>query len=145
MTPNVTAIEGGDGVPPEPDWRSLYSDDDDVSLAHEQWGLVVRELREAGILTTANGHAIRRLVEFRVQYEHMARHVAEKGPVIKAAKTKVPQYSPHWIVMRQADEHIRVAEAELGIAPTRRGKATKVQRVKKAQCAADNYLKPVSK
>lgn len=137
----ISSIGGGEGVPPEPDWRSLYSDDGDIAFAHEQWGLVMRELRDAGTLVVANGHAIRRLVEFRVQYERMARHVAENGPVIKAKRTKVPQYNPHWIVMRQADEHIRVAEAELGIAPTRRGKATKVQRGRKAPRASDAYVK----
>ncbi len=138
-------IDGGDGVPPEPDWRTLYADEDDIALAERQWGEVTREMREAGTLAAANGHSIRRLIEFRVQYERMARHVAEHGPVIKARRSKVPQYNPHWIVMRQADENIRVAEAELGIAPVRRGKAAKVQRGKKAPRAADSYLKAVPK
>ncbi|MEW9837307.1 hypothetical protein ABUE29_18655, partial [Mesorhizobium sp. ZMM04-4] len=70
---NLQSIEGGDGVPVEPDWRSIYDDELDIAEASEQWGVVTREMKDAGTLTVANGHAIRRLVEFRVQYERAAR------------------------------------------------------------------------
>ena len=96
--------------------------------------------RDAGTLAVANGHAIKRLVDFRIQYERSSRHVAEQSPVTKAKRTGVPQYNLHWTVMRQADEAIRALEAALGVAPTSRGKATKVSRVKKAKRAADAYL-----
>jgi P27 family predicted phage terminase small subunit len=144
MTLKPFAIDGGGGVPPEPDWRSLYSDVLDVATAHEEWGLVVRELQDAGTLAICNGHAVKRLVEFRVQYERASRQVAETGAIVKAKRTKVPAYSPYWVVMRQADEAIRVLEAELGLAPVRRGKATKVQRAKKNPRAADAYIKPAA-
>lgn len=137
-------IEGGDGVPAEPDWTSIFVDELDIAEAHEHWGITIRELREANTLATANGHSIKRLVEFRVQYERSSRHVAEHGPVLKGKRAKVGQWNPHWSVMRQADESIRVLEAELGLAPVRRSKATQVQRGKKKTCAADAYLKPVS-
>ena len=143
--PTLSAVLGGDGVPPEPDWRSIFSDYDDLACASVQWGLVIREMRDSNILTAANGHAIKRLVEFRVQYERAARQVAETGTILKAKRSRVPQYNPHWIVMRQADDNIRVAEIELGISPLRRGKAGKVQRAKKAARAADNFLKTVPK
>lgn len=137
-------VEGGDGVPLQPDWTSVYSDELDILAANEEWGIVVRELQEAGTLAAANGHAIRRLVEFRIQYERSSRHVAENGPVLKGKRAKVGQWNPHWSVMCQADGAIRALEAELGLAPTRRSKATKVQRAKKTVRAADRYLKPVS-
>lgn len=137
------AIDGNDGCPSEPDWSSIYTDELDIAEAHEQWGVVSRELAEVGTLAVANGHSIKRLVEFRVQYERASREVAEHGPILKAKRTRVPQYNPHWVVMRQADEAIRATEAELGIAPTRRGKVTKVQRGKKTTRAADTYLKSV--
>jgi phage terminase small subunit len=145
--PDLTAISGNDGLPPEPDWRTIFADDDDLAIAHDQWGIVVRELRDAGTLAVSNGHAIKRLVEFRVQYERAARHVAEKGAILAptSKKAKVGQWNPFWSVMRQAAQDINLAEAELGIAPVRRGKATKVQRGKKAPRAADNYLKAVPK
>lgn len=136
----ISEIDGGAGVPPEPDWSDLYSDDLDIAAAHEEWGIVVRELRDAGVLSVANGHAVKRLIQFRVEFERAARQVAEDGSVVKAQRTGVPQHNPYWVVMRQADEAIRVLEAELGIAPTRRGKATQAKRVKKAQRAADAYL-----
>jgi phage terminase small subunit len=145
--PDLAAISGSDGLPPEPDWRTIFADDDDLAIAHDQWGVVVRELRDAGTLAVSNGHAIKRLVEFRVQYERAAHHVAEKGAILAPTtkKAKVGQWNPFWSVMRQAAQDISVAEAELGIAPLRRGKATKVPRGKKAPRAADNYLKAVSK
>lgn len=141
----LTAVPGGDGVPAEPDWSAIYNDILDLDLAHEEWGIVVREMTEAQTVAVVNGHAIMRLVMFRVQYERSARNIAENGAVLKAKRTGVPQYNPHWPIMRQADEAIRVLEAELGLAPVRRGKASKVQRGKKAVRAADSYLKPVQK
>jgi phage terminase small subunit len=88
---------------------------------------------------------IERLVMYRVQFARAAREVAEHGTVMKAKRTRVPQVNPYWAIMRQAGEEIRVLEVELGLPPVRRGKASKVQRAKKAQRAADAYLKPVSK
>ena len=141
----LATIDGGEGLPPEPDWGSLFADELDLALAHEEWGIVVRELQESGVLSVANGHSIRRLVEYRIQYERASRHVAEHGPILKAKRAKVGQFNPYWSVMRQASEEIRVIEVELGLPPVRRGKTTKVQRGKKAPRAADSYLKSVSK
>lgn len=140
----LTSIEGGEGVPREPDWSQIFTDEFDLALAGEQWGIVTRELSDAGVLAVANGHAVRRLVEFRVQYERSAKHVAEKGSILAptSKKAKTGQWNPHWSVMRQADESIRVLEAELGLAPTRRGKTTKVTRGKKIARAADRFLRP---
>lgn len=138
---DLTVMTGGDGTPEEPDWSSIYSDELDVLAAHEEWGVVTRELQDAAALSVANGHSIRRLVEFRIQYERSAKHVAEHGPVLQAAKrAKVGQWNPYWSVMRQADEAIRVLEAELGLAPTRRGKITKAVRKQTRRRAADEFL-----
>lgn len=143
--PKITEIDGGAGLPREPDWSQAFTDEMDLALAHEEWGIVTRELSGAGVLAVANGHSIRRLVEFRVQYERSAKHVAEKGAILAptSKKAKTGQWNPHWSVMRQADESIRVLEAELGLAPTRRGKTTKVQRGQKKPRAADSYLRTV--
>lgn len=140
-----SVVDGGDGAPPEPDWASIYTDDLDLAAAHEQWGIISRDLQEAGTLALANGEAMQRLVQFRIVFRRASQDVAEKGAVMKAKRSRVPQYNPHWTVMKQSDEAIRVLEAELGIAPVRRGKATKVQRAKKTSRAADAYLKPVAK
>lgn len=142
---NLTSVPAGDGVPPEPEWASLYADELDIAAAREEWGVVLREMRETGTLSVANGHAIRRLVEFRVQYERASRHVAEHGPILKAKRAKVGQWNPYWSVMTKADESIRVLEAELGLAPTRRAKAAKVERKAKTSRASDAFLRPVSK
>lgn len=138
------AIPGNDGVPSEPDWSSLYGDELDIAEAHEQWGVVVREMRDSGTLTASNGHAVRRLVEFRVQYERASRHVAEFGPILKGKRAKVGQWNPYWSVMNHAAEKIVALEKALGISPDGRTKAGKVQRAKKASRASDAYLKPVS-
>jgi P27 family predicted phage terminase small subunit len=144
MSMTITAINGGDGLPPEPDWSQIFTDEFDLALAHGEWGIVTRELASVAVLSVANGHAIRRLVEFRVQYERSARHVAEKGAILAptSKKAKTGQWNPHWSVMRQAEDAMRALEAELGLAPTRRAKAAKVQRGKATPRAADGYLRP---
>jgi P27 family predicted phage terminase small subunit len=137
---NLQSIEGGDGVPAEPDWQSLYDDELDIAEANEQWGIITREMKDAGTLTVANGHAIRRLVEFRVQYQRASRHVAEKGAILKGKRAKVGQWNPYWSVMSQAQDKITALEKALGISPDARSKAGKVQRAKKTSRAADAYL-----
>ncbi len=136
----LATIPGGDGTPPEPDWAATYSDVLDLALARQTWGEVVREMRDAGTLAVVNGHAIMRLCNFRIIYERAAREAAENGAVIKAKKTGVLMYSPHWIVTRQADDAMRAIEDALGISPLRRGKVTKAARRKAAARPADRYL-----
>ena len=140
----LQGIVGGEGVPSEPDWSLIYKGADEVAVAHEEWGVVIREMQEAGTITVANGHAIRRLVEFRLQYERAGRIVARQGTIVPAKRTRVPQINPYWVIMRQANEALKVLEAELGIAPTRRARAAKVKREKKIERASDRYLKPVT-
>ncbi|WP_073052818.1 P27 family phage terminase small subunit [Kaistia soli] len=142
---SIAVVDGGAGMPSQPDWESLYSDELDVAAAREEWGVVTRELQSVAGLTVANGHAIQRLVEFRVQYRRASQHVAEHGAILAAkragSKAKVGQWNPYWSVMRQCDESIRVLEAELGLAPTRRGKIAKAERKQRAPRAADEFLK----
>lgn len=141
----VTVIDGGDGLPPEPDWPAIYDDDIDSSFAHEVWGRVVREMRGRDILADINGLQIKRYVQACVLHEVASRHVVEYGAVIAAPKTGTPQYSPWWSVMKDADGRASVHEAELGISPRRRAGASKVQRGNKKATAADKYLKAVPK
>lgn len=139
----TTVIIGGDGEPIAPDWHLIYSNEDDLEIARAQWGEVIREMREAQILTVANGHAIRRLIDFRIAYERASRHVAEHGPVFapKSKRAKQGQWNPQWGVMRHAEEAIRHLETELGISPLRRSRAGKVQKRDRAARASDAYLK----
>jgi P27 family predicted phage terminase small subunit len=136
-------IIGGEGEPEEPNWRLIYTNEDDLEAAHREWGLVIRELRECHTLSVANGHAIRRLVDFRIAYERASRHVAEHGPVFapKSKRSKQGQWNPQWGVMRHAEEVIRHCESELGISPLRRNRAGKVQKRDKKARASDAYLK----
>lgn len=138
---NLTAIHGGDGVPFEPDWSVLYTDVIDLEAARSEWGIVIRELTESQTLAVANGHAIKRLVEFRVIYERAARDMAETGAVLKAKRTRVPQVNPNWAIMRQADDKITTLEAELGLSPRRRSAVGKVQRKAKVVRPSDAFLK----
>src|SRR3954449_2737247 len=140
----LQGIVGGEGAPSEPDWSLIYKGADEVAAAHEEWGVVLREMQEAGTITVANGHAIRRLIEFRVQYGRASRIVARQGTIVPAKRTRVPQINPYWVIMRQADEALKVLEAELGIAPVRRARAAKVRREKKIERASDRYLKPAT-
>jgi P27 family predicted phage terminase small subunit len=142
---SLSTIDGGDGMPPEPDWVSRYNDVLDQAIAHEAWGEVVRNMQSAGTLGVENGPMIKRLVEFHVIYERAARHVAENGVIQLAKRTKVPQVNPYFGIMKQTSEAMRLIEVELGIPPIRRAKAGKVERKKTSIRAADAYLKPVKK
>jgi len=139
----TSVIIGGDGEPEEPSWHLIYSNEDDLEIARQQWGQVIREMREAQILSVANGHAIRRLVDFRIAYERASRHVAEHGPIFapKRKTSKQGQWNPQWGVMRHAEEAIRHLETELGISPLRRSRAGKVQKRDRKTRASDAYLK----
>lgn len=139
---DLRTIEGGDGEPPEPDWALHYSDELDIEVARDEWGVVVREMHGAETLAVCNGHAIRRLVMFRVQFDRAASHVAKHGAIVRGKTTTLAgQWNPHWSVMRQADQAIRVLEADLGLAPRRRAAAVKAKRrVNRRTAAADDYL-----
>lgn len=141
----MKAIDGGNGVPPEPDW-SLYSSPREIALARSWWSEIVAAMRSAETLTVANGSAIQRLVNFRVIEDQASRHVAEHGAIFKPAGSTalVGQWNPYWKVWRQADESIRQLEAELALAPTRRHRAGKVKRKATGPRAADTYLKPIN-
>jgi P27 family predicted phage terminase small subunit len=145
VNPLLETIQGGDGSPAEPDWTAVFTDILDIQAAREQWRIVVRELHESQALTVANGHTIRRLVEFRVIYERAVRDMAETGAVMKAKRSRVPQVNPNWPIMRQASEHISSLEAELCLTPRRRAAAGRVQRKAKVVRPADAYLKSVPK
>jgi P27 family predicted phage terminase small subunit len=129
----------------EPDWFGLYPEHGDAEEAGRQWTAVMADLHAAGTIADANGHTVRRLVEFRVQYWKAAKHVAEHGAILAGNKrAKIGQWNPYWSAMQHADARIVVLEAKLGLDPLSRGKATKVARGKKKSRAADAYLKPAT-
>lgn len=141
----LTPIDGGDGHVPEPDWAALFDDELDRATASDLWGLLVRELRDAGTLASANGHTVKRLVLAYVNHDIAARRIAEQGAIIKAKRTAMPAYNPWWTILQQASTQATQLEAELCITPRRRAAAGKVQRKKTAARPADAYLKPVGK
>lgn len=141
----LTALPGGENLPPEPDWRAVYTDELDINAASQHWREIVGEMRESATIGITNGHAIQRLVHFRLEFDRAARNVAEQGKVIRAKRTRTPQINPEWTCMKQAGEAVSDLEAELGLSPRRRNAAGKVNRAKKRATASENYLKPVSK
>ena len=134
---------GSDGAPPEPDWSTQYVNKLERERAADDWGRIVHELRDANLLTVANGRAIERLVDFHVQYMRASRHVCEHGAILPAKRAKVGQWNPYWNVIRQADGSIRTLEAELGIAPLRRNRTDQVRRRPRVARRADAYLRRV--
>ena len=143
---DLRAIDGGDGVPSAPDWALHYGDNLDVAAASEEWRTICSYMRDAETLAVANGHAIRRLVEFRLQWRRASEHVAEHGAILQGKTTgKGGQWNPYWSVMRQANDSIRSLEAELGLSPRRRAAAVKAKRRVKRPTAADDYLGPTKR
>ena len=139
----LDVIPGGDGTPPEPNWRTIFGRVGDRTAAAEHWRRIVAELRTAEKLTAANGHAILRLVVAYVTFDLSAKQVLKSGPVIKAKKTGVPTYNPWWTTMSNAASQAAAAEKELCISPRDRNTGGKVERSKRKATASANYLKPV--
>lgn len=138
---SITAIDGGAGDPPEPDWAMIFDDELDRAAAHEFWGFTVREMRTSGTLTAANGHQIKRLVVSYVMHDLAARRIAEQQPIVAAKRTKVPTYNPWWTILKDARKMAIADEAELALSPRRRKAGGKVSREKPRARPSDAYLK----
>lgn len=136
----LVELPGGDGVPPEPHWRSIFGRAADREAASEYWRMIVSEMRTAQKLAVANSHSIKRLVVAYVTFDISAREVLKAGPVIKAKKTGVPTYNPWWTTMSNAAGQAQALEKELCVSPRERGAGAKID--KKAQrTTGGGYLK----
>lgn len=141
----MDVIEGGAGVPAEPDWAKIYKLAIDRASASSYWRDVIAEMKTLQTLAIVNGAAIKRLVIFHVEFERQARAIAKGGAVRAAKKTKVPQIHPSWSVMKQAAELVSALEAELAISPRRRNNGGKTKRSDASGRPANGYLKPVAR
>ena len=137
-------IDGGDGVPPEPEWKTVFGRVADRTAAAEYWRNLISEMRRAEKLAVANAHSIKRLVVAYVTYDLSAREVLRLGPVIKAAKTGVPTYNPWWTTMSNAASQAAALEKELCVSPRDRNAGGKIEKKSRRTTGADAYLKPRS-
>lgn len=137
----VIAIDGGDGVPPEPNWLRYFGRKADREAASEHWKRIVSEMRGAEKLAVANTHAIQRLVVAYVTYDISAKAVLKLGPVVPAPKTKVLTYNPWWTTMSNAASQAEALEKQLCISPRERGAGAKVEKKARRVTGADRYLK----
>lgn len=138
----VIAIDGGDGVPPEPNWRGIFGRQADRVAAGGYWRGIVSEMRGAEKLAVANSHSILRLVVAYVTFDLSAKEVLKSGPVMKAKKTGVPTYNPWWTTMSNAASQAQALEKELCISPRERNSGGKVAKTARRRTGADAYLKP---
>jgi len=138
---DVIAIEGGDGVPPEPNWIRIFGRKPDREAASEHWKRIVSEMRTAEKLAVANTHAIQRLVIAYVNYDLAAKQVLKLGPVIPAPRTKVLTYNPWWTVQANAASQAEALEKQLCISPRDRGNGAKVEKKARKALGSDKYLK----
>lgn len=141
----LDVIDGGDGVPPEPNWRTIFGRAADRTAAAEYWRSIIAELRGAEKLAAANAHSIKRLVVAYVTYDISAKEVLRMGPVMKAKRTGVPTYNPWWTTMSNANSQAEALEKQLCISPRDRGAGAKIERKARRATGAAAYLKPVTK
>ncbi len=137
----VIEIAGGEGVPPEPNWRSIFGRAGDREAASAYWKDIISDLRGAEKLAVANAHSIKRLVVAYVTFDISAREVLKSGPVIKAKKTGVPTYNPWWTTMSNASSQAAALEKELCVSPRDRGTGAKIERKTAKRQAGGGYLK----
>lgn len=139
----MDVIEGTGAIVVEPDWESLFSDVLEIGAAKEHWRIITTELKDRQLLAAANGHSIQRLVCAYLMFDRMYREVAETGVVMKPRRGNskaIARVSPYFTAMREAGSDADRIEAELGIAPRRRGTAVKAERKQRRERAADAYL-----
>lgn len=137
----VVEIAGGDGVPPEPNWRSIFGRAADREAASAYWKSIISEMRGAEKLAVANSHAVIRLVVAYVTFDQSAKEVVKSGPVIKAKKTGVPTYNPWWTTMSNAASQAQALEKELCISPRERGAGAKVVKKQTRATGSARFLK----
>lgn len=138
---DLIPIDGGEGVPPEPNWRTIFGRAADRESASGYWREILGEMRAAEKLAVANAHSIKRLVVAYVTFDISAREVLKSGPVMKARKTRVPTYNPWWTTMSNAASQAQALEKELCISPRERGAGAKVAKPTRRKTGADTYLK----
>lgn len=138
---DLVELPGGDGVPPEPNWRTIFGRAADREAAAGYWRSIISEMRAAEKLAVANAHSIKRLVVAYVTFDISAREVLKSGPVMKAKKTGVPTYNPWWTTMSNAASQAQAIEKELCVSPRDRGAGAKVEKKTVRRTGADNYLK----
>lgn len=141
---DLVEIKGGDGIPPEPNWRTIFGRAQDRNAATAYWCEIISEMRAAEKLAVANAHAIKRLVVAYLTYDISACEVLKSGPVMKAKKTGVPTYNPWWTTMSNAASQAQTIEKELCLSPRDRGSGTKTERKARRTTGADRYLKTVA-
>jgi P27 family predicted phage terminase small subunit len=139
---DLVEIDGGDGVPPEPNWRSIFGRAADREAAKEYWRSIISEMRSTEKLAVANAHSIKRLVVAYVTFDISAREVLKSGPVLKAKKTGVPTYNPWWTTMSNSSSQAQALEKELCVSPRDRNSGGKVEKKARRATGADRYLKP---
>ena len=139
----MNVVPGTGDIVPEPHWRMLLTDDLEVEAAGDHWRRITGEMRERGILSPSNGHAIQRLVVAYVIFDRCSREVAEHGAVSKPKRGNpkaIARISPHFTAMREAGSDAERLEAELGLSPRRRATAAKVEKKARTARASDAYL-----
>lgn len=141
---DLVELPGGDGIPPEPNWRAIFGRAADREAASGYWKSLISEMRAAEKLAVANAHSIKRLVVAYVTYDISAREVLKSGPVMKAKKTGVPTYNPWWTTMSNAASQAQALEKELCVSPRERNNGGVVTKKARRQTGADQYLKPRS-
>ncbi|WP_347271787.1 P27 family phage terminase small subunit [Rhizorhabdus histidinilytica] len=137
---DVIALDGGDGVPPEPNWRTIFGRAADRNAAADYWRAIISEMKAAEKLSFANAHSIKRLVVAYVTFDISAREVLKLGPVITAKRTKVPTYNPWWTTMSNAASQAQALEKELCVSPRDRGSGARVEK-KQRRTTGGGYLK----
>lgn len=141
----LVEVPGGDGVPPEPNWRQIFGRAADRQAASAYWRDIISEMRATEKLAVANSHSIKRLVVAYVTFDISAREVLKTGPVMLAKRTKVPTYNPWWTTMSNASSQAQALEKELCLSPRDRNSGGKVEKKARKKTAAADYLKPVAK
>lgn len=130
---------------PEPNWKSLCEDKQEVAQAKKHWLRIIEEMRGRETLAEANGHSVQRLVLAYLNYDRAAAKVATMGVVDEPSEDNpraIARLSIYFKVMSEAEKTAERLEAQLGLSPQRRSKVGKVTKKRERSAGADAFLGP---
>lgn len=94
--------------------------------AAKHWPVVQKQLKDSGILSTADTAALALYCEAFARWRHATDQVTKYGPVIKAP-SGFPVQSPYLAIANKAHEQMMKALIEFGMTPSSRSRVQKVE------------------
>lgn len=107
-----------------------------LAAARDVWDAAIRAMAAAHTLSPENLPLVERYASAHLRWREAERMILDGGAVIAAPRSKVPMANPWLSISRSAAAAATRLEAELGLSPARRGRASRPARSLRADGSA---------